>query len=300
MPDELARWLVDQGADLSAADENGNTPLHSRAGHWQGRIGILLELGADVNHGDGSVGTPLHKAAAVGNADNVRLLLKHGAQVDMLNRYGLTPLEYALQRCDNPKIRNVAAAAELLLGAGAKKTSKTKEYITRIGTDFEFHRKSYNPESVDATSDALGTLYTLLDVPPVPRRVMHDGRSPIVATMARWEDQHQELWELLVPSRGAAATVQGEVIRISARIHIELKENGGVNWDADFKKMADAFLTHVGTGKALGPSDLDETSRIVAEVKRKRGDTERLCELAVAWVALNPKPVNLPKPSYDR
>lgn len=300
LPDELAQWLVEQGANLSAADSYGNTPLHSRAGHWQGRVGILLELGADVNHGDGSIGTPLHKAAAIGNANTVGMLLKHGARVDAQNDSGQSPLEYALQRCSNTQITGMAAVATLLLEAGAQKTPKMKEYVNRIGTNFEFHRKGYNPESVDATSDALDKLYALFDVPPVPRRAMHDGKSPIAAKAGRWEDQHQQLWEMLVPSSGAAETVQGEIIRISGRIHRELDGNGGINWNADFRKMADAFLTHVGSGKALAPADLDETREIVTMVKRKGGDTRRLCELGVAWVALNPKPVNLPKPSYDR
>lgn len=46
-PDELARWLVAQGADLSAADSRGNTPLHTRSRSWRGRIEVLLELGAN-------------------------------------------------------------------------------------------------------------------------------------------------------------------------------------------------------------------------------------------------------------
>ena len=45
-PDELARWLVESGADLAAGDSYGDTPLHSRSGHWKGRIEVLLELGA--------------------------------------------------------------------------------------------------------------------------------------------------------------------------------------------------------------------------------------------------------------
>ena len=36
-PDNLAHWLVEQGADLAAIDSYGNTPLHSRSGHWQAR-----------------------------------------------------------------------------------------------------------------------------------------------------------------------------------------------------------------------------------------------------------------------
>eukprot|EP01035_Chromulina_nebulosa_P001220 gene1220-1643_t len=66
-PDELTRWLVEQGADLSAADAYGETPLHARAGHWKGDVALLIALGADVNHRAGGRGTPLHRAAAVGN-----------------------------------------------------------------------------------------------------------------------------------------------------------------------------------------------------------------------------------------
>lgn len=55
-PDELCRWLVEQGADVSAADSYGDTPLQSRAGHWQGRLDILLDLGADVHSGEGGGG----------------------------------------------------------------------------------------------------------------------------------------------------------------------------------------------------------------------------------------------------
>ncbi len=321
-PDELARWLVEQGADLSAGDSYGETPLHARARHWQGRIDILLELGADVHHGEGGRGTPLHFAAAVGNSDTAQLLLKHGARVDALNSDNLTPLAYALQRCSNAQIEKMAAMAELILEVGANKPTKPKRlfarffgaggvdatcsssdiktFIHRIGTDFEFHRSNFNPDMLDATSAALDRLYVLFGVTPVPRRAMHDGKSPITAKATSWQDRHQELWELLVPSSGAADTVQGEVIRIPGKIRDELEGNGGVNWDSDYKKMAEAFLTHIGSGVRLPDRELAEARTIVGEVKGRRGDTERMCELAVNWVALNPKPMKLPTPIYSR
>ncbi len=103
-----------------------------------------------------------------------------------------------------------------------------------------------------------------------------------------------------MPAKGAAATVQGEAIRISGRIAKELDGNGGINWDRDFRRMADAFLAHVGSGTPLPPADLAEAADMVAEVKRKGDDSWRLCKLAVDWVARNPDPVKLPPPSYSR
>ncbi|MCX8998274.1 ankyrin repeat domain-containing protein [Rhizobiaceae bacterium BDR2-2] len=322
LPDDVARWLVEKGADISAPDAYGETPLHARAGHWQGRIDILLELGADVNGRDGKGNTPLHKAAAVGNVRTARTLLEHGASIDATNDDRLTPLELALQRCSNANIRAIADMSDLLLNAQAPRPAgirtlaarlftarrqgddrispQMQDFVRRIGENFEFHRSGFNPDSREETSAALDRLYALFDVPPVPRRAIHDGRSPIMAKAASWQDRHQELWELLVPSSGAAETVQGEVIRISGRIAGELDGNGGINWDAEFRQMADALLVHLGSGKPLPAPELKEAATIVGEVKRKYGDTRRLSELAVAWVALNPKPVALPAPSYRR
>jgi ankyrin repeat protein len=299
-PDELARWLVARGADLAVGDNYGYTPLHSRARHWKGRIEVLLELGADVNHAGKDGGTPLHAAAGSCNAVTAGLLLQHGARVDALNREGLTPLAYALQRCSNAQIERMAELAEVLLAAGARQAPEMKGLVTRIGTDFEFHRSGFNPDTVEATSAALDKLYVQFGAPPVPRRRLHDGRSPIVARGARWQDQHQELWDLLVPSSGPAVTVQGEVIRISGRICDELEGNGGINWDRAYGKMADAFAAHVASGLPLAEPLLAETRELVAQLKRKTGDTQRLCELAVNWVAQNPTPLRLPPPDYDR
>ena len=118
-PDELARWLVANGADLNAADTRGNTPLHTRARSRRGRVDVLLELGADVNAPGASIGTPLHAAADSKNVENASKLLAHGADVDARNRDGLTPLELALQCCSNIDLEDMAPLARLLLEAGA-------------------------------------------------------------------------------------------------------------------------------------------------------------------------------------
>ena len=77
-PDELARWLVAQGADLSATDTWGNTPLHRRARSRHGSIAVLLELEADVHSSSASVGTPLHAAADSLQVSHAEQLLAHG------------------------------------------------------------------------------------------------------------------------------------------------------------------------------------------------------------------------------
>src|SRR5579859_4740318 len=131
-PDDFARWLVSQGADLSAADTWGNTPLHERARSWRGGISVLIELGADVNNANASIGTPLHAAADSYNATNAHLLLQHGARVDERNKEQLTPLELALRGCSNINIENMVTLAKILLEAGAEKTPQMKKFVKEI------------------------------------------------------------------------------------------------------------------------------------------------------------------------
>ncbi|MBO9659717.1 MAG: ankyrin repeat domain-containing protein, partial [Chitinophagaceae bacterium] len=228
---ELAKWLVEQGADLEATDTWGKTALHNRSRFTRGNIESLLELGANIHARDNYGDTPLHKAASAHNNENTVILLQYGANKDQVNSAGLTPPELLLQSCRNTDIPNTVTTSKTYLDAGSQITPKMKEYVTAIGRNFEFHRAGFNKESVDEVSEALEELYKLFQVEPVAKRALHDGKSPITVSTKKWQDQHDELWELLVPSGGAAETIQGEVIRIPGRISRELHGNGGGNWD---------------------------------------------------------------------
>ena len=129
---------------------------------------------------------------------------------------------------------------------------------------------------------------------------MYDGKSPITAKATNWQAQHEELWNLLVPSNGPATTLQGEVIRLAGKIGNELEGNGGINWDADYKLMADAFVAYVKHGTPLSVSDLDELERTVKAIKQRSTDTGRMAEFGVKWVLSNPMPVKLPDVAYIR
>lgn len=96
---EMARMLVYAGAGLEAVTRMAEyTPLHlaSRAGHGA-VVRALLEAGSDPAAPTGSGGaTPLHLAAAAGDAEAVAALIEHGADVDAREeRAGQTPLIFA-------------------------------------------------------------------------------------------------------------------------------------------------------------------------------------------------------------
>ncbi len=131
---EIVRLLLDNGADMHAANRFGAMPFHQAAyaGHrkivemllergekvdvkdgddrtalhltaWNDRQEIallLIEKGARVDTGDsaGKGATPLHYAAALGSADVARVLLEHCANIDAMALEGATPLHLAVSR----------------------------------------------------------------------------------------------------------------------------------------------------------------------------------------------------------
>ena len=297
IPLELMDWLIAQGADVNVKDEYDRTPLHYHAQvNDIERVTLLLEKGADIEAIAEYDETPLHAAGYY--PEVTALLIAKGANVKAKDDMNHNPMEVMLyaQSIDIPK---AAKTAELYLKAGLKPTKFAKEQITRIGEDFEFHRTDFNPEYLEETDAALQELYKLFDVPPVPRRIQHDGKSAIILAGDTWEERYEQAWAFLVPSSGSAITVQGEVVRIAGRVNDELLRNAMGNWNKEYRKMLTAMSAYLQQGNPLSESELAEVADIQKHILEDDGTgTQRLCELATAWVVQNPEPIALGKVNY--
>jgi hypothetical protein len=109
------RSLLEAGADVRAAtDEHGLSPLHIAAATGNGEIAELLAArGADINLRDARGRTPLCIAALTDRgALAAWSLVEHGADLDAADEDGLTALEHALAR-------DRLALVQLLLVYGA-------------------------------------------------------------------------------------------------------------------------------------------------------------------------------------
>ena len=304
VPDELVIWLVEKGLDINVPDYYGATPLYRQAILGRDTVKLLCELGADIEKPNTYGETPLHMAAEFFHPRTVKFLIDKGANVNVENDMGRTPLASVLMVCRGIYIAQTAEIASMLLEAGAKKTSKMKERVEQIGKDFEFHRESIHPDYIEAADRGLTKLYEIFDVKPVAKRITHDGVSPIIVKEGSWEEQYEELWSFLIPSSGAAKTVQGEVIRIPGRVRDELDRNGGVNWDRNYRKMLQAMPHYLSLGTALSDADLEEAKQLISQIYGKDFNDglrlDRLCQLALAWIKQNPEPLLLEKTSYKR
>jgi ankyrin repeat protein len=91
----IATALMDAGADVHIADENGVTPLMlcSDAGLAQ----MLLDRGANVNDDDLDGCTTLVHACKRGDENIVRILIENGADMYRVDSTGMTPLMTACE-----------------------------------------------------------------------------------------------------------------------------------------------------------------------------------------------------------
>jgi ankyrin repeat protein len=94
--------LLTHGAHVHRFSRN---PMHNQALHACialsqdcETVRLLLEQGADVNMAQAGGYTPLHQAAANGRADLVGILLEAGANPATLCHRGKAPADYALER----------------------------------------------------------------------------------------------------------------------------------------------------------------------------------------------------------
>jgi cytohesin len=108
---EIARLLIEKGADVKATESLDGTPLNIAA--YRGpveMVRLLIDAGADLHSiRSRENATPLHSAASCGNVEIVQALIKAGAKVNFGN---FTPLTEAA-KYGHPKV------VDALLAAGA-------------------------------------------------------------------------------------------------------------------------------------------------------------------------------------
>jgi ankyrin repeat protein len=95
--DDIRRYIEGNAEDANAVNPDDISLLHFAAGYPSNAeiIKVLIEMGADVNVIESNGLTPLHMAVIVGDVEIVEALASGGADVDAVEYNGCTPLHAA-------------------------------------------------------------------------------------------------------------------------------------------------------------------------------------------------------------
>ncbi|XP_030767252.1 E3 ubiquitin-protein ligase Ufd4 isoform X3 [Sitophilus oryzae] len=139
--DALIEAIENGGVEVNFMDDVGQTLLNwASAFGTQEMVEYLCDKGADVNKGQRS--SSLHYAACFGRPTIAKVLLRHGANPDLRDEDGKTPLDKARERADEGH-REVAA---ILQSPGEYMVSLEKD---RVGRKSE----SETEESIEPKGD---------------------------------------------------------------------------------------------------------------------------------------------------
>ena len=116
---------LDAGVDVNARDADDNTPLLLVAVYTgPDCVELLLKRGADVNAVNKLGVTPLHRAAT--NYEKAKLLVDAGANVKVTTKSGRTPLTLAAHKYGNSK------TVKLLLDKGGDAKERNARGVNPI------------------------------------------------------------------------------------------------------------------------------------------------------------------------
>ncbi|MCP4574536.1 MAG: hypothetical protein GY838_19470 [bacterium] len=160
---DLVATLIGADPGLVSAqdtDQFRELPLHVAAAHGQVDIArLLLDAGAQVDAGDSDLSTPLHVAAVRGQLAMVNLLIDRGADLAFQDNNGAWSMSFAVSRNDTTIIERIMEAGAPLDLVTANGTTLVHMAASRGRTDLfaRFVDAGISPDS--ANEDGMTPLH---------------------------------------------------------------------------------------------------------------------------------------------
>jgi len=116
-------------------------------------------------------------------------------------------------------------------------------------------------------------------------------------TDKEYREKEKYIWETFVPSRDQADFVQGELLRVIAKLQDEAQRNGNANWDKGHVILANYLLEVIEDSKILNDKKLKQFKHDIATIlKFRRPYLEndlytRIAHIVVDFYMKYPEPI---------
>lgn len=119
-------------------------------------------------------------------------------------------------------------------------------------------------------------------------------------TGSDWARAYKRLWGELVPARGQAETVQGELLRCVGKLTDEAYRNGNQNWDENFERMARFVGRTLDDPEVFARGERAQIRRAVEQILANPASPDLsgpgssyylLAEQATKWCERRPEPL---------
>lgn len=136
--DEVQALYAD--SDWSRPSDSGNYPIHTIVAQNLPLVEFAMARGAELDVQDGNGSTPLHYALELGNDDMARHLLRLGARVDITDRHGNQAIDAAIFKWGQISNETI----DLILAAGGDPDRPNRIGVTARSRAAE-RKKLYHP-----------------------------------------------------------------------------------------------------------------------------------------------------------
>jgi ankyrin repeat protein len=107
---EMAKLLVERGADINARNKGGNTPLMLASMHGDVElVTYLIDKGADINAISNGGWTALFAAAQGGHVEIARVLLENGIDITVKDRAWRRTAQQQAEVSRHPEVASLIA-----------------------------------------------------------------------------------------------------------------------------------------------------------------------------------------------
>ena len=181
--------VVEDPAQISSTDENGDSPLHVAAWTRQTEVArLLLDLGGDPNTMNRENRTALHNAFEAGSGEIDSLLRERGAIVDISLAAGYGDLERMRQLLDEDtsRVHDLSTGITPMDWAGYGNAGDAIRLLVEYGADVNFTHPDgdFTPLFPPASTGNLDSGRALLELGANPNMADHKGNTPLHTAVA--------------------------------------------------------------------------------------------------------------------